>query len=229
MKSTIIAIDGYSSCGKSTMAKALAKQLGFTYIDTGAMYRAVALYALRHGCFKDGRLQPIDLIAQLDGLNVSFGQPDAQGKADVFLNGENVEKEIRGLEVSNAVSIVAQVPEVREKMIRLQRQIAHSRNVVMDGRDIGTVVFPDADLKIFVTADAGVRARRRYDEMLAKGQPASLEEIRHNIEMRDQMDINRTIGPLRQAADALVLDNGHMSIEEQNAWLMDKYRQLNKR
>ncbi len=229
MKSTIIAIDGYSSCGKSTMAKALARQLGFTYIDTGAMYRAVALYALRHGCFKDGRLQPIDLIAQLDGLNVSFGQPDAQGKADVFLNGENVEKEIRGLEVSNAVSIVAQVPEVREKMIRLQRQIAHSRNVVMDGRDIGTVVFPDADLKIFVTADAGVRARRRYDEMLAKGQPASLEEIRHNIEMRDQMDINRTIGPLRQAADALVLDNGHMSIEEQNAWLMDKYRQLNKR
>ncbi len=229
MKSTIIAIDGYSSCGKSTMAKALARQLGFTYIDTGAMYRAVALYALRHGCFKDGRLQPIDLIAQLDGLNVSFGQPDAQGKADVFLNGENVEKEIRGLEVSNAVSIVAQVPEVREKMIRLQRQIAHSRNVVMDGRDIGTVVFPDADLKIFVTADAGVRARRRYDEMLAKGQPASLEEIRHNIEMRDQMDINRAIGPLRQAADALVLDNGHMSIEEQNAWLMDKYRQLNKR
>lgn len=211
------------------MAKALARQLGFTYIDTGAMYRAVALYALRHGCFKDGRLQPIDLIAQLDGLNVSFGQPDAQGKADVFLNGENVEKEIRGLEVSNAVSIVAQVPEVREKMIRLQRQIAHSRNVVMDGRDIGTVVFPDADLKIFVTADAGVRARRRYDEMLAKGQPASLEEIRHNIEMRDQMDINRAIGPLRQAADALVLDNGHMSIEEQNAWLMDKYRQLNKR
>lgn len=229
MKSTIIAIDGYSSCGKSTMAKALARQLGFTYIDTGAMYRAVALYALRHGCFKDGRLQPIDLIAQLDGLNVSFGQPDAQGKADVFLNGANVEKEIRGLEVSNAVSIVAQVPEVREKMIGLQRQIAHSRNVVMDGRDIGTVVFPDADLKIFVTADAGVRARRRYDEMLAKGQPASLEEIRHNIEMRDQMDINRTIGPLRQAADALVLDNGHMSIEEQNAWLMDKYRQLNKR
>ncbi len=229
MKSTIIAIDGYSSCGKSTMAKALARQLGFTYIDTGAMYRAVALYALRHGCFKDGRLQPIDLIAQLDGLNVSFGQPDAQGKADVFLNGENVEKEIRGLEVSNAVSIVAQVPEVREKMIGLQRQIAHSRNVVMDGRDIGTVVFPDADLKIFVTADAGVRARRRYDEMLAKGQPASLEEIRHNIEMRDQMDINRAIGPLRQAADALVLDNGHMSIEEQNAWLMDKYRQLNKR
>ncbi len=229
MKSTIIAIDGYSSCGKSTMAKALARQLGFTYIDTGAMYRAVALYALRHGYFKDGQLQTIDLISQLGGLNVSFGKPDAQGKADVFLNGENVEKEIRGLEVSNAVSIVAQVPEVREKMIGLQRQIAHSRNVVMDGRDIGTVVFPDADLKIFVTADAGVRARRRYDEMRAKGQPASLEEIRRNIEMRDQMDINRAVSPLRQAADALVLDNGHMSIEEQNAWLMDKYHQLNKR
>lgn len=226
MKHFIIAIDGYSSCGKSTMAKELAKQLGFIYIDSGAMYRAVALFALRQGWLRDGILDRETLCAHLDELQISFCQSDNEAKSLICLNGEAVEKEIRGLEVSNAVSIVAQVPEVREKMIDLQRNIATNAHVVMDGRDIGTVVFPDADLKIFVTADAAVRAQRRYDELLAKGENASLEDIRKNIEMRDQMDLNRPISPLRQAEDALVLDNGNMSIEEQNAWLLDKYHQL---
>lgn len=225
MKPFIIAIDGYSSCGKSTMAKELAKQLEFTYIDTGAMYRAVALFALRQGLLRDGQLNSQALCEQLKEVEISFCAPDSEGKANICLNGEDVEKEIRGLEVSNAVSIVAQVPEVREKMIDLQRNIAAHTHVVMDGRDIGTVVFPQADLKIFVTADAAIRAQRRYDELLAKGEKASLEDIRKNIEMRDHMDLNRPISPLRQAEDALVLDNGKFSIEEQNAWLLEKYHQ----
>lgn len=226
MKHFVIAIDGYSSCGKSTMAKELAKQLGFIYIDSGAMYRAVALFALRQGWLRDGILDKGTLCEHLNELQISFCQSDNESKSLICLNGEIVEKEIRGLEVSNAVSIVAQVPEVREKMIDLQRHIAANAQVVMDGRDIGTVVFPDAELKIFVTADAAVRAQRRYDELLAKGENASLEDIRKNIEMRDHMDLNRPISPLRQAEDALVLDNGNMSIEEQNAWLLDKYHQL---
>lgn len=226
MKHTIIAIDGYSSCGKSTMAKQLAKQLAFTYIDTGAMYRAVALFALRNRLIVDGEINLEALKISLKDVKISFCSPNADGKADICLNGENVEKEIRGMEVSNTVSIVAQVPEVREKMIDLQREIANGCDVVMDGRDIGTVVFPHADLKIFVMADAAVRAKRRYDELLAKGENASLEEIRKNIEMRDQMDLTRPISPLRQAEDALVLDNGLMTIEEQNAWLLNKYQEL---
>lgn len=226
MKHTIIAIDGYSSCGKSTMAKQLAKQLAFTYIDTGAMYRAVALFALRNHLIVDGEINLEALKDSLKDVKISFCSPNADGKADICLNGENVEKEIRGMEVSNTVSIVAQVPEVREKMIDLQREIASGCDVVMDGRDIGTVVFPHADLKIFVMADAAVRAKRRYDELLAKGENASLEEIRKNIEMRDQMDLTRPISPLRQAEDALVLDNGLMTIEEQNAWLLNKYQEL---
>lgn len=226
MKHTIIAIDGYSSCGKSTMAKQLAKQLAFTYIDTGAMYRAVALFALRNRLIVDGEINLEALKDSLKDVKISFCSPNADGKADICLNGENVEKEIRGMEVSNTVSIVAQVPEVREKMIDLQREIANGCDVVMDGRDIGTVVFPHADLKIFVMADAGIRAKRRYDELLTKGENASLEEIRKNIEMRDQMDLNRPISPLRQAEDAIVLDNGLMTIEEQNAWLLNKYQEL---
>lgn len=226
MKHTIIAIDGYSSCGKSTMAKQLAKQLAFTYIDTGAMYRAVTLFALRNHLIVDGEINLEALKISLKDVKISFCSPNADGKADICLNGENVEKEIRGMEVSNTVSIVAQVPEVREKMIDLQREIANGCDVVMDGRDIGTVVFPHADLKIFVMADAGIRAKRRYDELLAKGENASLEEIRKNIEMRDQMDLTRPISPLRQAEDALVLDNGLMTIEEQNAWLLNKYQEL---
>lgn len=226
MKHTIIAIDGYSSCGKSTMAKQLAKQLAFTYIDTGAMYRAVALFALRNRLIVDGEIDLEALKDSLKDVKISFCSPNADGKADICLNGENVEKEIRGMEVSNTVSIVAQVPEVREKMIDLQREIANGCDVVMDGRDIGTVVFPHADLKIFVMADAGIRAKRRYDELLAKGENASLEEIRKNIEMRDQMDLTRPISPLRQAEDAIVLDNGLMTIEEQNAWLLNKYQEL---
>lgn len=225
-KHIVIAIDGFSSCGKSTMAKALAKQLGFTYIDTGAMYRAAALFALREGFFSNGVVHKEAFIPRLSDLNISFCLSHQDGKSEVCLNGENVEKDIRGLEVSNAVSIVAQVPELREKMIDLQRQIAASSSVVMDGRDIGTVVLPHADLKIFVTADAAVRAQRRYDELLAKGENASLEEIQRNIEMRDELDLTRPISPLRQAEDALVLDNGKMSIDEQNSWLLDKCKEL---
>lgn len=216
-----IAIDGYSSCGKSTMAKSLAKRLSYIYIDTGAMYRAVTLYALREGLLHDGQLDEEALKARLDEIDIRFCC-NRQGQSEVCLGGENVEGQIRGMAVSNGVSIVAQVPAVREKMVLLQRQIAARKGTVMDGRDIGTVVLPDAELKIFVTAQARVRAQRRYDELKAKGQEASFEEIVKNIEMRDQMDLTRPVSPLRQAPDALVLDNSFMTLEEQDAWLNEK-------
>ncbi|MBP5171420.1 MAG: (d)CMP kinase [Bacteroidales bacterium] len=216
-----IAIDGYSSCGKSTMAKSLAKRLSYIYIDTGAMYRAVTLYALREGLLHDGQLDEEALKARLDEIDICFCC-NSQGQSEVCLGGENVEGQIRGMAVSNGVSIVAQVPAVREKMVLLQRQIAARKGTVMDGRDIGTVVLPDAELKIFVTAQARVRAQRRYDELKAKGQEASFDEIVKNIEMRDQMDLTRPVSPLRQAPDALVLDNSFMTLEEQDAWLNEK-------
>lgn len=220
-----IAIDGYSSCGKSTMAKSLAKRLSYIYIDTGAMYRAVTLYALREGLLHDGQLDEESLKARLDEIDIRFCC-NSQGQSEVCLGGENVEGQIRGMAVSNGVSIVAQVPAVREKMVLLQRQIAARKGTVMDGRDIGTVVLPDAELKIFVTAQARVRAQRRYDELKAKGQEASYDEIVKNIEMRDQMDLTRPVSPLRQAPDALVLDNSFMTLEEQDAWLNEKVEEV---
>ena len=220
-----IAIDGYSSSGKSTMAKVLAKKIGYRYIDSGAMYRAVTLYAMRNGMVSTDHVVDCNaLIAALPNIKIDFKV--CEDGQHTMLNNEDVEKEIRQLDVSNNVSQVAVIPAIRHALVAMQQAFGTEKGIVMDGRDIGTTVFPDAELKIFVTADAAVRAQRRYDELLAKGENASLEDIRKNIEMRDHMDLNRPISPLRQAEDALVLDNGNMSIEEQNAWLLDKYHQL---
>jgi len=221
MKKLIIAVDGFSSCGKSTMAKTLAKALGYTYIDSGAMYRALSLYCLRNGLMKDGSIDEPALMAVLDGIEIKF-KKNTEGVSQTYLNGENVENEIRNLEVSNAVSIVSAVGFVRKALVTLQRKLSVGGGVVMDGRDIGTVVFPNADLKLFVTADSSVRAKRRYDELAEKGQPEDFEDILANIEWRDKLDQARAVSPLKKADDAVVLDNGEMTIEEQDAWLLDQ-------
>ena len=223
MKKLIIAVDGFSSCGKSTMAKTLAKKLGYTYIDSGAMYRALSLFCLRNGLLKNGLLDEAALEAQIDGILIEF-RKNAGDLSETFLNGENVEREIRNMEVSNAVSIVSAVPFVRHAMVDLQRKASVGGGVVMDGRDIGTVVFPHADLKLFVTADARIRAQRRYDELLEKGQPENFDAILENIELRDKLDQSRAVSPLRKAADAVVLDNGNMTIEEQDAWVLEQVK-----
>ena len=220
MKKISIAIDGFSSCGKSTMAKELAKAISYIYVDTGAMYRVVALAALRAGVMKSGDVDEEKLKECVSTLDVSL---DANAK--VYLNGEDVESEIRGLEVSNWVSKISAVGFVREKLLDIQRELGAKKGVVMDGRDIGTVVLPDAELKIFVTADADVRAKRRYDELLRKGSPATYEEVLDNIKMRDYNDVNRKVSPLVQAPDALLLDNSYMTIEEQNTWLLNKVKE----
>ncbi len=217
MKKISIAIDGFSSCGKSTMAKQLAKTLSYIYVDTGAMYRVVALAALRAGVMESGEVDLDKLKECLKNLDINL---DANAK--VYLNDEDVEGEIRGLEVSNWVSKVSAVGFVRERLLDIQRELGAKKGVVMDGRDIGSVVLPDAELKIFVTADADVRAKRRYDELLKKGSPATYQEVLDNIKMRDHNDVNRAVSPLVQAPDALLLDNSYMTIEEQNTWLLDK-------
>jgi cytidylate kinase len=217
MKKISIAIDGFSSCGKSTMAKELAKAISYIYVDTGAMYRVVALAALRYGVMSSGEVDEEKLRECVKTLDISLDE-----KAKVYLNGEDVESEIRGLEVSNWVSKISAIGFVREKLLDIQRNLASKKGVVMDGRDIGTVVLPDAELKIFVTADADVRAKRRYDELLRKGSPATYQEVLDNIKMRDYNDVNRKVSPLVQAPDALLLDNSYMTIEEQNTWLLNK-------
>ena len=225
MKKITIAIDGHSSCGKSTMAKELARQLGYIYVDTGAMYRAVTLFAMRNGLFLDnGEVDTVRLQTMMNEVNVSFKYNEATGCPDTYLNGECVEKVIRSIEVSGHVSKVAAIPFVREAMVEQQRRMGADKGVVMDGRDIGTTVFPDAELKVFVTASARVRAQRRYDELQAKGMPADFDEILRNVENRDYMDSHREVSPLRQAPDAVLLDNSEMTIEEQNAWLLAKVR-----
>lgn len=206
------------------MAKSLARKLGYTYIDTGAMYRAMSLYCMNQGLIQDGKIDEPALKSQLDKVQVSFAN-DSNGLPQTFLNGVNVEKEIRTLEVSNLVSLISAVPFVRESLVDLQRKMSVGGGVVMDGRDIGTVVFPHADLKIFVTADAGIRAQRRYDELVAKGQPEDFDAILANIEMRDRLDQTRAVSPLRKAEDALELDNGRLTLEEQDAWLLDQVNQ----
>lgn len=221
MKKISIAIDGFSSCGKSTMAKELARAISYIYVDTGAMYRVVTLAALRTGVMVDGEIDEEKLRECVNNLNINL---DADAK--VYLNGEDVESEIRGLEVSNWVSKVSAIGFVREKLLDIQRELGASKGVVMDGRDIGSVVLPDAELKIFVTADADVRAKRRYDELLRKGAPATYQEVLDNIKMRDYNDLNRKVSPLVQSPDALLLDNSYMSIEEQNAWLLDKVNKV---
>ncbi len=224
-KKITIAIDGHSSCGKSTMAKDLAKEVGYVYVDTGAMYRAVTLYSMRNNLFKaDGEVDLAALEQKMGDIAVSFKFNAEAGKPDTYLNGELVEKEIRSLNVSQRVSKIAAVPFVREAMVAQQREMGKEKGVVMDGRDIGTTVFPDAELKVFVTASAEVRAQRRYDELQAKGMPADYEDILKNVQERDYIDSHRETSPLRQAEDALLLDNSNMTIPEQKEWLMDKFR-----
>ncbi len=216
-KKIIVAVDGYSSCGKSTMAKALAKRHHYIYVDTGAMYRAVTLFALRQGWFDGVKLDEDALTAVVRDIPLHFVTNGA-GESEMFIGEENVEKEIRGMEVANRVSIVAAIGKVREALVEMQQAMGLEKGIVMDGRDIGTVVFPQAELKIFVTADTDVRAKRRYDELIIKGQPSSMEEIKKNIETRDYIDSHREVGPLRQAEDAILLDNSQMTIEEQDEW-----------
>ena len=215
MKKIIIAIDGYSSGGKSTFAKAVAAKLGYIFIDTGAMYRAVTLYAMRQGIADD----PAAITAALPGIRIDFRFNPQTGRSDVYLNGENVETEIRRIDVSNRVSSVSSIPEGRAKLVAMQQEMGRAKGVVMDGRDIGTVVFPDAELKIFMTADPRVRAERRYKELTAKGETVSMEEIERNIRERDRQDETREVSPLRRAADAVLLDNSRMTVEQQMEWI----------
>ena len=225
-KKIIIALDGFSSCGKSTFAKAIAARLGYIFIDTGAMYRAVTLYALEQGAIGENGVDEAAVVQLLPQINISFRFNAERGASDVYVNGELVEDKIRSIEVSNAVSSVSSIGAVREKLVAMQQQMGRERGVVMDGRDIGTVVFPDAELKIFMTAEATVRAQRRYAELTAKGDNVTLEEILENVISRDKADMERAISPLRQAEDAVVLDNSHMSVEEQMAWFMERYEAI---
>lgn len=221
-----VAIDGTSSSGKSTMAKALAKSVGYTYIDTGAMYRSVALFCLRNGLISDGKVDVERLLPMLPDINISFKIED--GKQITYLNGENVENEIRGLEVSNNVSLVAAIAEVRHAMVRLQQEMGKNKGVVMDGRDIGTVVLPDAEIKLYVTTSPEIRAKRRFDEMRAKGDTSvTLDDIIANVKMRDHLDTTRKESPLRKADDAVEVDSGKFaSAEEQIAWAVDYFHQF---
>ncbi len=225
----IIAIDGYSSCGKSTFAKAIAARLGYIFIDTGSMYRAVTLYALDHGAIRSGMVDEEAVVALLDRIEISFRFNPERGASDIYVNGDLAEGRIRTIEVSNCVSRVSAIAEVRRKLVAMQQEMGRRRGAVMDGRDIGTVVFPDAELKIFMTADPLVRARRRYDELTAKGEEVSLEEIERNVRERDYIDEHRTIAPLRRADDALLLDNSDMTVEEQMTWVMERIAALGKR
>ncbi len=219
-KRLIIAIDGYSSCGKSTFAKAIARELNYIYIDSGAMYRAVTLYCLHKGYTGKGGLKIEGILADIRDIHICFVYNPDINEYETFLNSENVEREIRGAEVSSHVSRISQIPEVRYRMVELQRQIGVYKGIVMDGRDIGTVVFPDADLKIFMTASVDIRAKRRYDELIYKNIETDFEEVRNNIIARDIADENRDISPLRKADDAVVLDNSRMTVAQQMEWVM---------
>lgn len=215
----MIAIDGFSSCGKSTFAKMIAARLGYIFIDTGAMYRAVTLYALENGAIVNGIVDEQRIRTLLDRIVINFRFNPQRGASDIYVDGEWVEGKIRTIEVSNFVSAVSQIPEVRTKLVAMQQKMGREKGVVMDGRDIGTVVFPDAELKLFMTADPRIRALRRYEELREKGDSVSLEEIEQNIIDRDRADQSRAISPLRKAEDAVVLDNSYMSLEEQMEWL----------
>ncbi len=227
MKKITIAIDGYSSCGKSTMAKDLAREISYVYVDTGAMYRAVTLYALQNGLFgEDGSLNAEQLQIEMERIQVTFKLNAETGRPETYLNDELVERDIRTMSVSSHVSVVAALPFVREALVRQQQRMGEDKGIVMDGRDIGTVVFPDAELKIFVTASPEVRAQRRYDELKQKGMAADYEDILHNVEQRDYLDTHREVSPLRQASDALLLDNSRLTIDEQKQWLLSQYHRV---
>lgn len=220
-KTLIIAIDGYSSCGKSTFARMIAKELNYTFIDSGAMYRAVTLYCIKNNYISDTGVNIQGIITGLRNINIDFIYNSDSDLHETYLNSENVETEIRSLEVTARVSRISQIPEVRTRLVDLQRQISNSRGIVMDGRDIGTVVFPDADLKIFMTASVDIRAKRRYDELKEKGMDVDQEEIKRGLIARDIADENRDISPLRRAEDAIVLDNSRMTIEAQMKWVRE--------
>lgn len=226
MKRIIIAVDGFSSCGKSTMAKDLAREIGYIYVDTGAMYRAVTLFALRNDCFVDDRKVDTDKLERMmKDIVISFRLNPETGRPDTYLNGENVEKDIRNMEVSSRVSPIAAVPFVRKALVEQQQKMGEAKGIVMDGRDIGTTVFPSAELKIYVTASAEVRAQRRFDELKAKGMPADFDDILKNVNERDYIDTHRDVSPLRKADDAILLDNSNMTIEQQKQWLLDRYNE----
>ena len=222
-----IAIDGHSSCGKSTMAKNLAKELGYVYIDTGAMYRSVTYYAMQNGMIDaEGKIDTERLLADMPNIKISFKFNPETGRPDTYLNGECVENKIRTLEVSSHVSPIATLGFVREAMVAQQREMGKAKGVILDGRDIGTVVFPDAELKIFVTASAEIRAQRRYDELTAKGENCNYDDILKNVKERDYIDSHREISPLKQAEDAIVLDNSNMTIAEQQEWLLKLMKEV---
>lgn len=225
-KKIVIAVDGFSSCGKSTMAKDLAKAIGYIYIDSGAMYRAVTLFALRRNLFlADGQVNEEQLRAELPEIRITFVLNQEQ-RPETYLNGENVEKEIRGLEVSSRVSRIAALDFVRAELVHQQQLMGQEKGIIMDGRDIGTCVFPNAELKIFVTASAEIRAQRRYDELNAKGEKVNFEEILHNVQERDRIDMTRAVSPLRKADDALELDNSNLTPEQQKEWLLEQYNRV---
>jgi cytidylate kinase len=225
-KKIIIAIDGHSSCGKSTMAKSLAQKLGYIYIDSGAMYRVVTLVALRKGWIHN-RVPDVDKILRgLNDIKITFRWDEKQGKNTTYLNGENVEDEIRRLEVSENVSPVSTIAEVRIEMVKQQRENVKNKGIVMDGRDIGTVVFPDAELKIFMTASPEIRAQRRYDELVEKGNAVSFDEILENVKQRDTIDSTREASPLKKADDAIILDNSYLTREQQLQWTVDKVKEI---
>lgn len=226
MKKIIIAIDGYSSSGKSTMARELARRIGYIYVDSGAMYRAVTLYAIEHGMTKDGKVDRDALVAALPDIHISFTPAESDGLQHTLLNGRDVETEIRDMAVSSLVSPVAEIPEVRERLVALQQSFGEHKGIVMDGRDIGTTVFPNAEMKVFVDATPEERARRRLKEMEEKGMHVTYEEVLDNIKERDHIDTTREVSPLRKAADAHVLDNDRMTPQQQMTWLMNLYNTI---
>lgn len=228
MKKITIAIDGFSSCGKSTMAKDLAREVGYIYIDSGAMYRAVTLYSIENGIFDGDVIDTERLKKEIKDIHISFRLNEETGRPDTYLNGVNVENKIRSMEVSSKVSPISTLDFVREAMVAQQQAMGNEKGIVMDGRDIGTTVFPDAELKIFVTATPEIRAQRRYDELKAKGEEANFDEILENVKQRDYIDQNREVSPLRKAEDALLLDNTDLSIEEQKKWLFEQFNKVSK-
>lgn len=224
MKKITIAIDGFSSCGKSTMAKDLAREIGYIYIDSGAMYRAVTLYSIERGFFKEKEIDTDKLKEEIDRIHITFALDSTTGRPRTQLNGKDVENHIRTMEVSSRVSIIAAIGFVREHLVAQQQEMGKNKGIVMDGRDIGTTVFPDAELKIFVTASAEIRAERRHKELMEKGEKADFNEILANVKERDHIDQTRAVSPLRRADDAILLDNSHLTLAEQKAWLIEQYK-----
>jgi cytidylate kinase len=220
-----IAVDGFSSCGKSTIAKGLAKELGYTYIDSGAMYRAVALYAIRKGWLTDSLMDENEITKHITDVKITF-KPNLFGMQETYMNGENVEGEIRTLEVANGASRVSTLEAVRAEMVRQQQEMGLKKGVVMDGRDIGTVVFPDAEMKLFLTSSPEIRAKRRYDEMVSKGESPLFEDVLANVKERDQRDTTREVSPLKQAVDAILLDNSEIGIDEQLQWALNMFNKI---